>query len=440
MIDRYTRPQIQKIFNDENKFSIMLKVEILASEAMCRLGLVPKEALRAIKKKASFNIKNIRKLEETTRHDVVAFISDVSHNIGKFSKYIHMGLTSSDVLDTTLAVMMKEAVDLLLEDLSGLAAVLKRQALRYKDIVCIGRTHGIHAEPITFGFKMALFYDETQRNIIRLRQLRDVVTIAKISGAVGTYANVNPYVESYVCKKLGLQPAKISTQIIQRDIHAQFLTTLALVGCSLEKFATEIRSLQKTEVQEAEEFFSKGQKGSSAMPHKRNPVRSERICGLSRLLKGNAIVGMENVTLWHERDISHSSNERVVIPDSAIVLDYMLNEMIDIISTLVVYPENMLANLNKTKGLIFSQQMMLRLIEKGLTRQDAYKLIQDASMYAYTHRLDFRNVALKDKKINRVLSQKEILDCFNYKYYLRYIYRIFRRVGICPIKKLKVKR
>jgi len=376
MIERYSLPKMASIWQEEFKFKTMLDIEILALEALAKIKEVPPEAVRRIKKKANFNLKQIRKIEEKTQHDVVAFVANVAQYIGRDAEYLHKGLTSSDILDTTLGVQLKAASEVLIRDIEELLKVLARKARAYKDTACIGRTHGVHAEPTTFGLKLALWYDEMRRNLERLKLARDEVSVGKISGAVGTYANVDLSVEKYVCHKLGLKAAKISTQIIQRDIYAVFMARLAITGSSLEKFATEIRHLQRTEVLEAEEPFGKGQKGSSAMPHKRNPVICERICGLSRLLRGNALAAMENNALWHERDISHSSVERVILPDSTIALDYMLNKFIEVVDGLQVYPENMMANLVKTKGLIFSQRVLLALMEKGLVRPKAYDLVQ----------------------------------------------------------------
>ncbi|MFH2004717.1 MAG: adenylosuccinate lyase, partial [Bacteroidota bacterium] len=362
MIERYTRPEMGSIWTDENKFQIFLNIEILACEAQAELGIIPKEAVKAIKGKAKFDVKRIDEIEQTVKHDVIAFLTNVGEYVGDEARYIHVGMTSSDVLDTGLAVQMKQSGGLLLKDLFALAQVLARRANEFKHTVMVGRTHGVHAEPTTFGLKLALWYDETQRNIRRLNQSIDTISYGQISGAVGTYEHLDPFVERYVCEKLGLTPAPISNQILQRDLHAEFLTMIAIIGSSLEKFATEIRHLQRTEVLEAEEYFSKGQKGSSAMPHKRNPIVSERVTGLARLLRGNAMAAIENVALWHERDISHSSVERIIVPDSCIVLDYMLDLMIKLTDNLLIYPENMIANLNLTRGLVFSQSVLLKLV------------------------------------------------------------------------------
>ncbi|MFC1804440.1 adenylosuccinate lyase [Candidatus Omnitrophota bacterium] len=430
MIERYSLPEMSRIWQDEFKFKTMLQVEILALEALAKQKKVPRESLRRIKKKARFNIDKIKKIEARTQHDVVAFVNCVAQNIGSDAKYLHLGLTSSDILDTTLGVQLKEASRLLQGSLLKVSNLLAKKAKRYKDMVCIGRTHGIHAEPMTFGLKLALWYDETRRNLVRLEQAREAVSVGKISGAVGTYSNIDPRVELYVCDKLGLKAARISTQVIQRDVHAQYLATLAIIGASLEKFATEIRHLQRTEVLEVEEPFRKGQKGSSAMPHKRNPVICERICGLSRILRANALAAMENVSLWHERDISHSSVERVIIPDSTLALYYMLNKFIEVVSGLMVYPDNMLSNLVRTHGLIFSQRVLVELMNKGLPRAKAYDLVQGCAMKSWREGSDYKNNLLKDKKVTRYLKPKEIEKIFDLDYYLRNTNRIFRRLGL----------
>ena len=430
MIERYSLPKMNRIWQEEFKFNTMLAIEILALEALARQKKVPQDALKRIKKKARFNIERIKKIEASTQHDVVAFLTNIAQNIGQDAKYLHLGLTSSDILDTTLGVQLKAASDILIDDLTKLLKVLSRKAKLYKDMVCIGRTHGVHAEPTTFGLKLALWFDETKRNLERLSQAKEAAATGKISGAVGTYANIEPQTEAYVCKKLGLRPAKISTQIIQRDVYAQYLATLAIIGSSLEKFATEIRHLQRTEVGEAAEPFGKGQKGSSAMPHKRNPVICERISGLSRILRGNALAAMENVALWHERDISHSSCERIIMPDSTLALDYMLNKFIEVMEGLLVYPDNMLANLVKTRGLIFSQRVLLELMNKGLSRQKAYDLVQRLSMKSRKEGSDFRENLAKDKAVLRYLARKELDRIFDLDYYLRNVNKIFKRVGL----------
>ena len=430
MIERYTLSKMGNIWTDEHKFSIMLQIEVLTCEALSKLGLIPKKALEKIKKNAKFDINEVHLLEEKTKHDIVAFINNVGQYIGPEARYLHMGLTSSDLLDTTLSLQCVEASDILIADMKKLLASLKIKAKKYKDTFCIARTHGVHAEPITFGLKLAVWYDETKRNIERLEQAREMIRLGKLSGAVGTYANIDPSVEEYVCEKLGLRPANIATQIISRDVHCQFVTTLALVGSSLNKFATEIRLLQKTEVLEVEEPFFKGQIGSSAMPHKRNPVTCERISGLSRLLRANAQAAFENINLWHERDISHSSVERVILPDSTIALHYMLHKFIPIIDGLLVYPKNMIASLSKTRGLIYSQRVLLELMKKGLTREEAYEIIQRCAMQVWKETSDFKDVLCRDRKVRKYLKPEEIDTCFDVKYYARHRDMIFKRVGL----------
>jgi adenylosuccinate lyase len=430
MIDRYSLPEMSAIWRDENKFRIMLEIEVLAAEAHSRLGRVPASAAKRIRKKARFDLRQIGKIEEKTNHDIVAFVNNVSQYIGSDARYLHIGLTSSDLLDTTLGVQLKQASEILLEGLDGLQKVLAVSARKYKETVCIGRTHGVHAEPTTFGLKLALWHDETARNIVRMQQAKAAVACGKISGAVGTYSNIDPRVEAYICRKLGLKPVNIATQVIQRDIYAQYLSTLAIIAASLEKFSLEIRHLQRTEVLEAEEPFAKGQKGSSAMPHKRNPVICERICGMARLLRSNAQAGLENVALWHERDISHSSVERVVLPDSTILLDYMLHKFTAVVRGLLVYPENMLINLLKTKGLIFSQRVLLALMDKGLSRQKAYDLVQRAAMLTWKGHKDFKANLLADSQVSRLLSPKDLEKVFDLNFYLRHVGLIFRKTGL----------
>ncbi len=430
MIERYSLPQMSAIWQDNNKFRIMLDIELAVCEAQSKSGLIPKDALSRLNKKARFNVEQIKKIEEKTQHDIVAFVTNVSKYIGPDAKYLHMGLTSSDLLDTTLGLQLRQASDILLDDLDKTLKLLAKKAKQYKNTVCMGRTHGVHAEPNTFGLKMALWYEETKRNIERLNQAKEGISVGKISGAVGTYSNIDPKVESYVCKKLGLKPAKISTQIIQRDVYAQYMAVLAVIGSSLEKFATEVRHLQRTEVLEAEEPFGKGQKGSSAMPHKRNPVVCERICGLSRILRANSLVAMENVSLWHERDISHSSAERVIIPDSTILLDYMLHKFNFVIEGLLVYPENMMANIIRSKGLIFSQRVLLELMHKGLTRPKAYDLVQRCAMQAWRGTKSFKDNLLEDNDVTKYLSSKDMDKIFDLNYYLRNVNKIFKQIGL----------
>lgn len=430
MIERYSLAKMKSIWQEEFKFQTMLGIEILALEAYAAKKIVPPAAVKRIKQKARFNLSQIKKIEEKTQHDVVAFVSNVSQYIGKDAQYLHMGLTSSDILDTTLGVQLKSASEILIEDLDKLLKVIGKKARVYKDMACIGRTHGVHAEPTTFGLKLALWYDETRRNLARLKLAREEVCRGKLSGAVGTYSNIEPFVEDYVCRKLGLKPVNIATQVIQRDVYAQYMVTLAVVGASLEKFATEIRHLQKTEVLEAEEPFGKGQKGSSAMPHKRNPVICERICGLARLLRANAQVALENVCLWHERDISHSSVERIIFPDSTLALDYMLNKFIQVVLGMKVYPDNMLANLAKTRGLIFSQRVLIALMNKGLPRVKAYDLVQQAAMQTWKGTGNFKDNLLAVPQAAKYLTVKELDKLFDLDYYLRNVDKIFHKVGL----------
>ncbi|MDZ7261573.1 MAG: adenylosuccinate lyase [candidate division KSB1 bacterium] len=430
MIQRYTLPQMAAIWSDENKYRTWLEVEILACEAQARLGKIPQEVVPVIRQKAKFEVARILEIEETVKHDVIAFLTNVAEHVGEASRYIHLGMTSSDLLDTSLAVLMRQAGEIILSGLKNLREVLKTRALEHKDTVCIGRSHGVHAEPTTFGLKMALWYDELGRDIRRLERAIEIISVGKISGAVGTFAHLEPEVEEYVCQKLNLKPAAISTQILQRDRHAEFLTTLALIACSLEKFATEIRSLQRTEILEVEEPFTKGQKGSSAMPHKRNPITCERIVGLARLVRANALAAMENVALWHERDITHSSVERVIIPDSTILVHYMLTKFTQVMTNLVVYPENMKKNLEKTRGLIFSQYLLLALVEKGLSREKAYSLVQENAMKVWESNQEFKDAVLKDDRIKKVLTLAEIEACFDLGRYLTHVDRIFQRVGL----------
>ncbi|WP_406676868.1 adenylosuccinate lyase [Moorella sp. ACPs] len=430
MIARYTLPEMGKIWEQEHKFRTWLAIEIYACEAWADLGQIPAAALEEIKAKADFDIDRINEIEATTRHDVLAFLTAVAEKVGDASKYIHLGMTSSDVLDTALAVQMRDAADLLLKRLRELRAELVKKAREHKYTLMIGRTHGVHAEPTTFGLKMALWVMEVDRHIIRLEQAKEMISVGKISGAVGTFANINPRVEEHVCRRLGLKPASVSTQIIQRDRHAQFLATLAVIGSSLEKMATEIRNLQRTDILEVEEPFAQGQKGSSAMPHKRNPIMCERVAGLARVLRGNALAAMENIALWHERDLTHSSVERVIIPDSTILLDYMLVKFTEIIAGLNVYPENMRRNLEATHGLVFSQRLLLALVNKGVLRETAYAWVQRNAMQAWQTRQPFKELVLKDQDIMAHLDRKEIEALFDYDYHLRHVDYIFRRAGL----------
>jgi adenylosuccinate lyase len=430
MIERYTLPEMKAIWSQENKFRKWLEVEIYACEAMAGMGLIPEEAFRQIRERARFNVKRIEEIEAVVNHDVIAFLTCVGEYVGDAARYIHLGLTSSDVLDTALAVLMKEAGQQILKRLEELREILLEKAKEHRHTLMIGRTHGVHAEPITFGLKMLLWVAETERNIERMKRAIDVVSVGKISGAVGTYANVDPRVEAHVCRRLGLRPARISTQILQRDRHAEFMTTLAVIGSSLDKFATEIRNLQRTDILEVEEYFARGQKGSSAMPHKRNPITAERISGLARILRGNALAALENVALWHERDISHSSVERVIIPDSTITLDYMLHKMTAIMKNLLVYPEKMRRNLERTHGLLFSQRVLLALVEKGLSRERAYELVQRNAMRSWREGVSFKALLMEDADIASVLTSREIESLFNYDYHLRHVDDIYRRFGL----------
>ena len=435
MIPRYTRPEIGAIWSQENRYQKWLDVELAVCETMSEQGLIPDSAWKTIKEKAKFDCRRIDEIEAVVHHDVIAFLTSVAEYVGPESRYIHLGLTSSDVLDTATSIQCVEAGNLILKGLKRLRDVQARRAVEFKDTVCIGRSHGIHAEPTTFGLKCALWFDETRRNIKRLEDAVAVIGVGKISGAVGTFAHLDPDVEEKVCEKLKLIPAPVSTQVIQRDRHAQYLSTLAVIGSSLEKIALEIRHLQRTEVLEAEEFFSKGQKGSSSMPHKRNPITCERICGLARLLRSNAVAGFENVALWHERDISHSSVERVILPDSTIIIDYILTKTTDLLDKLLVYPERMDQNLQISRGLIFSQAVLLALVKKGITREEAYALVQSPAMECWKTGTDFRDSIRKDKKILDHLAPEEIEQCFDMKFQLRNVDAIFRRIGLGDVKK-----
>ncbi|MCB4790322.1 MAG: adenylosuccinate lyase [Elusimicrobia bacterium] len=428
MIPRYSRKEMSDIWSEENKFNKMLEVEILACEAMSKKGIIPKADVNQIRKKASVDIKRINKIEETVKHDVIAFLTQVGEKVGPSSRYIHLGMTSSDVLDTALSVQMKESCGLLLKGAKELASTIKKLALKYKNTPMIGRTHGIHAEPMTFGLKMASWYSEMKRVIALLENTKETISYGNISGAVGTFAHLSPDVESYVCRKIGLKPEPVSTQVIPRDRHAIYLCRIALIGASLERFATEIRHLQRTEVMEAEEPFTKGQKGSSAMPHKRNPILSENICGLARLLRGYAVAGMENVALWHERDISHSSAERVALADASILLDFMFARMNKILSGLVVYPQNMARNLKTFQDAIFSGTLLLALVKKGLTREKSYDIVQKAAFQAREKNISLEKCALTEKNISNLLKPQEIKASFDIKSHFKHIPYIFSRV------------
>ena len=416
------------IWEPENKFKIWLKVEVLACEALAKRGEIPKTALKDIQEKSDFRVERIDEIEREVKHDVIAFLTCVAEYVGNSARYMHLGMTSSDVLDTALAVQLKQASTLILKELKAFQGALKTQALRHKMTPTMGRSHGIHAEPLTYGLKVANWYEEVGRNIERVKRARQSISYGQISGAVGTFACIHPEVEEYVCSKLGLKPAPVSTQIIQRDRHAEFFTTLAIVAGTIDKIATEIRHLQRTEVLEVEEFFSSGQKGSSAMPHKRNPVVSEQMCGLARIVRSNAFAALENMPLWHERDISHSSVERVIGPDSTILIHYMLRKMTSMIERLIVYPENMMCNLKKTEGLIFSQSVLLALVDKGIAREEAYKLVQKNAMQSWTKGKDFLTLLKKDKKIGALLKKNEIEKIFNLKAQFRNVDIIFKRI------------
>ena len=434
MIERYTRPEMGRIWTLENRFKKFLEIEVAVCYALAEKGIIPREAAEAIGQKASFSVERILEIEKTTRHDVVAFTRCVAESLGEEARYFHYGLTSYDVVDTALSLLLKEAVELIEEGIAALAETLKEQALRYQDTIMIGRTHGVHAEPITLGLKFALWWDEMKRHRERLRRAKETISYGKISGAVGTFAHLDPAVEEAVCRRLGLKPAPISTQILQRDLHAELLLVLALIASSLDKFAVEIRGLQKTEIREVEEPFYEGQKGSSAMPHKRNPVSCEQISGLARVVRANAQVALENIPLWHERDISHSSAERIIFPDSTILVDYMLHQMNRIIANLHVYPGNMQANLEKTRGLIYSQNVLLALVEKGFSREKAYDLVQKYAMRSWEEELPFRQLLEKDKEIASLLTPEELEACFDPRKNLRFVPLIFKRLGLTTEK------
>lgn len=430
MIDRYTLPEMGQIWTLKNKYKKWLDVEIAACEAMAELGEIPKEAVEVIKAKADFDVDRIAEIEKVTNHDVIAFTTNVAEYVGEESKYIHKGLTSSDVVDTAMCLLMKEAGEHLLTKLTAFREKLVEKAGEYKYTPMIGRTHGIHAEPMTFGMKMLLWIAETDRNLERMKKAIETISVGKLSGAVGTYANINPEIEVRVCAKLGLKPAPIATQVIQRDRHAEYMTTIAVTGATLEKIATELRNLQRTDIREVEEYFAKGQKGSSAMPHKRNPITGERISGLARVLRGNALAALEDVALWHERDISHSSVERVIVPDSTILLDYMLHLVTRVVGNLLVYPEAMLENMNKTRGLIFSQRTLLALISKGILREKAYELVQRNAMQVWASKANFIDLLKADKEVMELLTENELEEIFDYKWFLRHVDMIFARFGL----------
>lgn len=434
MIDRYSLPGMKEIWSEEAKLQNWLQIEVLACEAMVELGLVPPEALQDVKRKARFDVERVKEIEQRTHHDVVAFLENLAENIGEAARFLHFGMTSSDILDTGLAIQMRDAAGILIEGTSRLMGVFKNKALEHRDTVMIGRTHGIHAEPLTFGVKLAVWAFETRRNLDRLMKARNMVSCGKISGAVGTYASIDPFVEKYVCDRLGLKIAEASTQILQRDRHAEYMAAAAIAASSLEKFATEIRGLQRTEVLEVEEPFREGQTGSSAMPHKRNPIICERVCGLARVIRGNSQVALENVALWHERDISHSSAERVIIPDSTILLDYITNKFIEVMEGMVVYPWKMEKNLELTQGLIFSERVLLSIVSKGVTRQEAYAMVQRNAMRAVRGEEGFRQGLLHDKEVGRYLTPEEIEDCFDVREALQRTDKIFARLEGLKVK------
>ena len=430
MIERYTLPEMGHIWSLQNEWQTILNVELAACDAMAELGEIPKEAAVNIRNKAAFNIDRIKEIESVTHHDIIAFLTNVAENVGDDSKYVHKGLTSSDVKDTAICLMMKQSADIIIDDLKKFLEVLRRRAVEFKHTPCIGRTHGIHAEPMTFGLKLLLWSDEIERDIDRVEHAKKTVSVGKLSGAVGTYSNIDPKIEELVCHKLGLTPARLATQVIQRDRHAEYMTTLAIVASTLEKIATEIRNLQRTDIREAEEYFSPGQKGSSAMPHKRNPINCERVAGMARLVRGNAVAAMEDITLWHERDISHSSVERVILPDSTINVDYCTRKITNIVDKLLVYPEAMLHNMNRTGGLIYSQRLMLEIVGKGVLREDAYKWVQRNAMKRWMEGQDFKTNVENDPDITKYLSKAEIDDCFDYKFFLRNVDMIFERFNL----------
>lgn len=430
MIERYRREEVQRLFTPESKFNAFLLVELYSLEAWSELGLIPKKDVKKIRENAKFSVERIEELELITKHDIVAFTRNVSEYLGEEKKWVHYGLTSTDVVDTANGYVYKQANDIILDDLLRFQKVLKEKAMLYKDTPCIGRTHGVHADITSFGLKWVLWYEEMNRHLVRFNDVRKGIEIGKISGAVGNFANTPAFVQDYVCNKLEIDSAKISTQVLQRDRHAAYMAEIALIGSSLEKIATEIRHLQRTEVREVEEYFSKGQKGSSAMPHKRNPVASENISGLSRVLRGYMNASYENIPLWHERDISHSSVERIIIPDGIMLLDYMLNRYTKVLANLTVFKDTMYNNIYKTNGVIFSQRVLTNLVDKGLSREEAYDLVQPISMKCFNHNLQFKEMVLNDKSINEMLSKEEIEECFNTKFFLKNVDTIYKRVGI----------
>jgi len=428
MIERYTLPEMGKLWSEEAKFSKWLEIELLACEAYVKLGQVPRKAYLKIKRKARFDIERILELERRTQHDLVAFLSNLADNIGEEAKYLHYGMTSHDVEDTALSLRMREAGRIISDDLDNLSSVLKKKAQAYKHTPIMGRTHGVHAEPTSFGLKLALWYEEMHRNQERLQNAIQSISVGRIAGSVGNFAHISPKVEEFVCKKLGLKPDKVSTQILQRDRHADYLTTLAIMAGTLEKIALEIRNLQRTEILEVEEPFAEGQKGSSSMPHKRNPIICERICGLARVVRSNSIAALENMALWHERDITHSSVERVIIPDSCILLDYMLVKLIQVMENLIVYPERMLENIYRTGGLVFSQRILHKLIEKKLNRQKAYQVVQTLALKAWNDHKSFKHLLETNETLKKYLTRKDLESCFDLKFYTKHVDYIYKRV------------
>ena len=430
MITRYTRPEMAQVWSEYNRYKCWLEVEILADEAWAALGEIPAGDVAKIRANATFDIDRILEIEKETRHDVVAFTRAVSESLGEERKWVHYGLTSTDVVDTAYGYQLKQANDILRKDLQNMLEIIGNKAKEHKNTVCMGRTHGVHAEPTTFGLKLATMYSEMKRNIERFEHAAKGVEAGKISGAVGTFANIPPFVEEYVCEKLGTRPQEISTQVLPRDLHAEYMATIALIATSIERFATEIRGLQKSETREVEEFFAKGQKGSSAMPHKRNPIGSENMVGLARVIRGYMVTAYENVGLWHERDISHSSAERIILPDATTLLNYQLNRFANIIKNLTVFPENMLRNMNATFGLIYSQRVLLKLIDKGMSREEAYDLVQPKTALSWDNQTDFRPLVEADEAIMAKLTKEDIDDAFNYNYHLSHVDEVFERLGL----------
>lgn len=430
MIPRYTRPEMGSVWTEQNKVQKWLDVELAALDGLAHYGAIPKDIPAKVRKKAKFDLERVKEIEKVVQHDVIAFLTNLAENVGPEGRYVHFGLTSSDILDTALALQIKDASEIIKRELAKLVDIIGAKAKEHKNTLMVGRSHGVHAEPITFGLKMAIFYEEFKRNQVRFEAAAETVRFGKISGAVGTFANVDPKVEVHVCKALGLNPAPVSTQILQRDRHAEYMTTIAIIGSSLEKLATEIRGLQKTETLEVQESFAAGQKGSSAMPHKRNPITCEKVAGLSRILRGNALAAMENVALWHERDITHSSVERVIFPDSTILLDHMIVSMQSVIKNLVVLGDNMKSNMEKSRGMVFSQGLLLKLVQKDVVREDAYAMVQGAAKKVWENNKTLQEAVLEDKNILKHLSSKEVKEVFNYDYHIKNVDAIFKRCGL----------